>query len=144
MKDRDRDVTNELRAAERRRVAALVARDMEAAWAFHAEDYDLVSGSGSRLNRDEYVGAIGSGGLSYARFDPLSEMDVRLYGDVGVVRYLVSIDVRAGDFRDVGHFWHIDLYERRDGRWQVVWSQATTTTDGLDPEDLSAAVALPT
>jgi hypothetical protein len=24
------------------------------------------------------------------------------------------------------HAWHTDVYERRDGRWQVVWSQATT------------------
>ena len=22
-------------------------------------------------------------------------------------------------------YWHTDLYERREGRWQVVWSQAT-------------------
>ena len=24
--------------------------------------------------------------------------------------------------------WHTDLYERRDGRWQVVWSHATGIT----------------
>jgi hypothetical protein len=23
-------------------------------------------------------------------------------------------------------YWHTDLYEQRDGTWQVVWSQATT------------------
>jgi hypothetical protein len=23
------------------------------------------------------------------------------------------------------HCWHTDSYEQRDGRWQVVWSQAT-------------------
>jgi len=24
-----------------------------------------------------------------------------------------------------GRYWHTDLYERRDGQWQVVWSHAT-------------------
>ena len=26
---------------------------------------------------------------------------------------------------DSGMFWHTDVYEIRDGRWQAVWSQAT-------------------
>ena len=24
----------------------------------------------------------------------------------------------------VGTIWHTDLYEKRDGQWQIVWSQA--------------------
>jgi hypothetical protein len=27
--------------------------------------------------------------------------------------------------------WHTDCYRRRDGRWQVVWSQATRIESGL-------------
>jgi hypothetical protein len=26
---------------------------------------------------------------------------------------------------DTGTMWHTDYYERREGRWQVVWSHAT-------------------
>ena len=33
----------------------------------------------------------------------------------------IAEDLRAAERR----FWHTDIYELRDGRWQVVWSQAT-------------------
>ena len=33
--------------------------------------------------------------------------------------------VVAGQRTPLRSFWHTDVYEKRDGRWQVVWSQAT-------------------
>ena len=37
-------------------------------------------------------------------------------------RLHMSVDGAEGALRQ---YWHTDAYERRDGRWQVVWSQAT-------------------
>ena len=53
-------------------------------------------------------------------------MAVRVQGTMAVVRYQARIEIALG-----GHAlpslrcWHTDAYELRDGRWQVVWSQAT-------------------
>jgi hypothetical protein len=52
-------------------------------------------------------------------------MAVRTSSDVAIVRYLARIDIRFPSGRDHGLFWHTDVYERRDGAWMVVWSQAT-------------------
>jgi hypothetical protein len=30
-----------------------------------------------------------------------------------------------GEPMELARYWHMDVYEQRDGRWQVVWSQAT-------------------
>ena len=37
----------------------------------------------------------------------------------------MSVDGAEGE---LWQYWHTDGYERRDGRWQVVWSQATRIT----------------
>ena len=43
-----------------------------------------------------------------------------------VVRYSSQLEiVIQGRHVPRQRYWHTDLYEQRDGRWQVVWSQAT-------------------
>lgn len=58
-------------------------------------------------------------------FEPASEIRVRTYELAAVVRYQARIEVHAGDAVDSDLFWHTDIYENRNGKWQVVWSQAT-------------------
>lgn len=101
----------------------------------HADDYELISPGGGRLSKESYLGRIESGEFTYLVFEPVSEMVVRTYSEVAIVRYLARIDVRFGPGRDAGSFWHTDVYELRDGTWRVVWSRATRVP--------SAAVAAP-
>lgn len=107
---------------ERARLRALVDADIETAAPLHAEDYQLVTPNGSDMTRDDYLGAIGSGELRYRVFEPASEIAVLGDGPVAVLRYQarISFDDRPGLL-----CWHTDCYRQRDGRWQVVWSQAT-------------------
>jgi hypothetical protein len=118
---------HELREIERRRLASLVACDMATAESLHAEDYELVPPGGRPLSRREYLGGIASGELRYEVFEPASEIRVRILGDAAAaVRYRARILIHLGELeRDAGTFWHTDIYERRNGRWQAVWSQAT-------------------
>ena len=52
---------------------------------------------------------------------------MRLYDGVAVIRYRSRLHMSvAGAEGALQHYWHTDIYEERDGRWQVVWSQATT------------------
>ena len=115
-----------LRATERERLRALGAADLEVANRLHAADFQLITPSGLVLSKEQYLGGIASGHFNYRVWEPESELVVRLYGQVALIRYRsrlhMSLDGAAGT---LGHYWHTDSYEQRDGRWQVVWLQAT-------------------
>ena len=116
---------DELRAIERRRLAALVAADIPAATPLHADDYELITPGGRTLSRDDYLEGVGSGDLHYLVFEPASDIRVRRNGDVAVLRYVARIEMEMADRIDSDQFWHTDVYELWGGRWQAVWSQAT-------------------
>ena len=119
------DVDQGLDDIERRRLAALVALDMDLARSLHADDYELITPGGGVLSKEDYLGDLESGEMRYEVFEPVSAIRARVVGGTGVVRYQVQIRVRFGDDVDSGMFWHTDYYEQRNGRWQAVWSHAT-------------------
>jgi hypothetical protein len=115
-----------LRALELTRLQALVDGDVGTAGALLADDFQLVPPPGFPLSRDEYLGAVEAGALDYLVFEPVSPIDVRLYGQAAVMTYRSSIDiVAAGLGRFTHEVWHTYVWERNAGRWQVVWEQAT-------------------
>jgi len=116
---------NDLDRIERDRLRALVDADVTRAAPFHAEDFQLVTPSGRVLSKEQYLEAVRSGDIDYALWEA-GEIVARSYGDVAVIRYPAEIAFTVDGTRTPrGRYWHIDLYERRGGRWQVVWSQAT-------------------
>jgi hypothetical protein len=121
---------DELRDIERRRLAALVAADIELARSLHAEDYELITPGGRSLGREAYLTGVASGDLHYRVFEPATGIRVRVNGPVAVLRYQARIEMEMPDRIDRDRFWHTDMYERRDGRWQAVWSQATRIKAG--------------
>lgn len=114
-----------LRAIEHQRLKALVDADMVTARRLHADDFQLVNPNGATLTKDDYLGQIESGALDYLVWAP-GPIEVRFYGTAAVLRYQAQAQAKlAGRTTVLGRFWHTDVYEQRDGRWQVVWSQAT-------------------
>jgi hypothetical protein len=107
---------------ERARLRALAAADIETAGPLHADDYQLITPNGSELTKADYLGDIASGRLRYRVFEAVSEIAVLGDAPVAVLRYLARIS-----FDDGPGFtcWHTDCYRLAEGRWQVVWSQAT-------------------
>jgi hypothetical protein len=117
---------DDLRETERTRLRALVSGDLDTARKLHADHFQLITPSGRALSREEYLGEIGSGQLKYLAWEP-AHIEVHLYGDAAVIRYQADLEVvAAGRHIPLSRHWHTDSYEWRDGRWQVVWSQATT------------------
>jgi hypothetical protein len=114
-----------LRETERRRLHSLVEGDIETAEALHAHDYQLITPGGASLSKEEYVGGVASGRLDYRLFEAASEMIVRDFDGLGVIRYQARIEILVSGQLDTGLFWHTDVYERRQDTWQAVWSQAT-------------------
>lgn len=115
-----------LRETERARLRVLVSADIAQARQFHAPDFQLITPIGVALSRDEYLGAIASGQISYLTWEP-ADIAVRLYDSGAVIRYRAQLEVTfSGHKVPLSDYWHTDLYERRDGQWMIVWSQATS------------------
>ncbi len=99
---------------------------MELATRLHAPDFLLVHPGGGVWDRTDYLGGVADGTIDYRRFEPESDIEVLVDGDVAVVRYrsLIDISVRgqnAGELR----CWHLHCYQRGEAGWRVHWSQAT-------------------
>jgi hypothetical protein len=121
-----------LRTTERERLRALREADMAVAERLHADDYQLIPPTGQTLSKREYLDAIASQQLYYRVFEPISSIAARASDQMAAVRYQCQIEVHAASGATVyGTFWHTDIYEKRDGHWQAVWSQATR----IPPDD---------
>jgi hypothetical protein len=122
----DDEATAELlREIERTRLQALVDADLGVVAPLLAEGFEVVTPDGAPLTREAYLGAV-AGSLDYLAFEPVTTIEVRLYGDAAVLTYRSHLDiVAAGQDRLEHEAWHTYLYERRQGQWQVVWEQAT-------------------
>jgi hypothetical protein len=119
----DRD---QVRAVERERLRSLVEADVKSADRLHADDFQLINPLGGTLSKTQYLGLVASGEIDYLEWEP-EEIDVKLYGDAAVIRYRARLKIVVKGLPNApsGRFWHMDLYEKRNGRWQAVWSQAT-------------------
>jgi Domain of unknown function (DUF4440) len=121
----DQPVAEIVRATERERLRALVTADVPRARQLHADDFQLINPLGGALSKDQYLGGIESGQIQYLFWEP-GAIDLRLYGDMAVIRYQSQLEIAVlGRHIPRQGYWHTDLYERRDGQWQVVWSHAT-------------------
>ena len=118
----------EIREIEASRLWSLVEPDLELAQRLHADEYELITPTGTRLSKELYLGLIGSGRLVYRVFEAVSGIAVRGGGDFALLRYQARISIEEGDHLADFVCWHLDSYEVIDGRWQAVWSQATKTS----------------
>ncbi|MGC4894079.1 nuclear transport factor 2 family protein [Micromonospora sp. DT31] len=121
------DDVAEVLALERSRLRSLVERDMAAAERIHADDYELITPAGRTHTKATYLGDVASKRLEYLDFEPSSSISVRASPDLIVLRYIARIRLSVGVADDEVELsaWHTDHYEKRDGTWTVVWSQAT-------------------
>jgi hypothetical protein len=122
---REGEEAEQVCSIERARLRALVAADMAVARLLHADDFQLITPTGRTFSKEQYLGAITGGEIHYLKWEPEEEITVRLYGPVALIRYQAHLEMGDPEQPLVLHCWHTDAYEKRDGHWQVVWSQAT-------------------
>jgi len=120
------DDVAEVLELERSRLRSLVERDMVVAEQVHAADYELITPGGHTRTKATYLSDVASKRLEYLAFEPASSIAVRATPDLIVLRYIARIRLGVGVADEVElSAWHTDHYEKRDGKWTVVWSQAT-------------------
>lgn len=115
-----------IRALERQRLRSLVDVDLNTARRVHSEDFQLINPAGAALTREEYLTALQTGQLDYVAWDA-GQITVKMFGNGAVIRYRDNrFDVNSGsNVVHRGPMYHTNLYERRGGQWQIVWSQAS-------------------
>ena len=124
---------DQLPALERKRLHALVDADTATARGLMAGDFQAIPPTGDPLGREDYLGEVAAGVIDYLVFEPVSQIAVRPSGDSAALRYKVSFDIIAGGTTRVTHKgWITELWERRNGRWQLVWEQATAIPNNFD------------
>ena len=122
-----------LRAIERARLADLVDADTAAAGRRMAGDFALVNPAGEMQSKQEYLAAVRSGDVDYRVLEPSGAIRVRVHGDVAVLRYPARFDiVLSGAVRLAHGGINMSYYERRQGRWKLVWQQTTAIPNDPD------------
>ena len=113
-----------LRQIEHRRLRALVDADVAVAGPLMARDFELINPLGDVLTRDDLLGAVGAGAIDFLSDKVAGQIRVRLHRGVAVLRYRHTIDIQVEGVGRLTHpAWTTALYERRNGRWQIVWEQ---------------------
>jgi Domain of unknown function (DUF4440) len=126
------DAADQLRALERARLHALVVGDTATAGRFIARDFQLINPGGATASKDDYLAGVQAGFPDYLVFQPSGPIAVRLAGNSASLRFPVSFDLLLGDLRLTHQAWVSELWERRGGRWQIVWEQATAIPNNFD------------
>ena len=117
--------TERLRAIETTRLEALVDADTAIVRKLIAPDFQLINPAGVPLSRAELLGGVDAGFLDFVAIEPRSPIAVRLSGDSATLRYQSAYEVVVGGTHVTHEAWTTELYERRDGRWLLVWEQTT-------------------
>ena len=130
----DQVTVQTLRQTEQGRLSALVAADMPVLRQLYADDFELITPTGSPLTREEYLGGIADGYFDFRTYEPDTPIEVRLYGDAAVLWYESRIDIVASDDQRNDAAWHTCLYENRDGDWRIVREQTTVVVTKLPPD----------
>ncbi len=116
----------ELAAVEQARLNAFVEGNWELLDELHAEDFELINPNGEPFTKSEYLDPMKEGEFRYLIFEPQGEIRAEGGTEAGAVRYQSRLSVRIGEtVIPEAIYRHTDYYEKRDGRWQVVFSQAT-------------------
>jgi Domain of unknown function (DUF4440) len=124
---------DQLRSLERARLHALVAGDTATASRFIAPDFQLINPAGATSAKDDYLEGVAAGFPDYLVFEPSGPIAVRLAGNSASLRFPVSFDLLlGGELRLTHQAWVTELWERRWGRWQIVWEQATAIPNNFD------------
>jgi ketosteroid isomerase-like protein len=126
---------SQLRQLEQNQLQALVDADGDALDLLLADDFVLVPPPGTPLTKDDYLGAVESGDLDFEKFEPISAIEVSVYGAAAVLTYKSDIVATAVGIGTVQHqAWHTVVYEKTSGTWQVVRAQ-TTAVGGFPPSN---------
>ena len=126
-----RSAADQVRTAEQTLLRATVDGDTHTAGALLAPDLQFIDPTGGAGTRADDLANIG-GGVDFVTIKPIEPISVRVHGGSAVARLKLKFKVVAYGQTVQHDGWTTDLWELRDGRWQLVWSQTTAVPNHLD------------
>jgi ketosteroid isomerase-like protein len=89
-----------------------------------ADDWSGLSFDGKKYNKQQYLADFKSGATKFESIE-LGPMDVRVFGDIGVVQ---GGDTEKSSYKGKdtsGKYVWMDVFQKKDGKWQAVRSEVT-------------------
>ena len=119
------EVEQELLKWEKDFASAVVSNDVEAIGRFLADDWVIVDPDGGVVDRSHFLDVIKSGQLTHELME-CDDVKVRSYGDSAVVTALTKTKAKFAGQEFTTLERATDVFVRRVGHWQCVFSQLTT------------------
>lgn len=118
------DTRSELLKWEKDFAKAVISNDADAIGKFLADDWVIIDPDGSIIDKARFLGVIKSGTLSHDLMES-DDVQVRPYGDCAVVTALTRTKAKFGGQEFATQERATDVFVKRAGRWQCVFSQLT-------------------
>ena len=119
------DTERELLNWEKDFAKAVVSNDADAIGKFLADDWVIIDPDGGFIDRARFLGVIKSGMLTHDLMES-EDAKVRVYGDSAVLSALTKTKAKFAGQEFTTQERATDIFVKRDGRWQCVFSQLTT------------------
>jgi ketosteroid isomerase-like protein len=117
-------VEEELEKLETDRAAAVVKADITTLEAQTADDYTLINANGQVMDKKQTLDAIKTGQVKLTS-EELSDLRVRVYGDVAVIIGKADAKGMLSGTEVNGPLMFTRVYVKKGGRWQSVAFQQT-------------------
>ncbi len=118
----------EIRAAEHLWNEARVKADIAALDRLLADGWTVTHGGGTMDTKARYLADLKSGDRKFSADVKEDELTVRIYGDTAVASGLSDSKVTFKGQVQGGPLRFTRVYVKRDGRWQMIVSHATSRT----------------
>ena len=119
------DAKQQLLKWEKNFAKAVVSNDAEAIGKFLADDWLIIDPDGGIIDRARFLGVIKSGMLIHVLMES-EDVKVQQYADCAVVTALTKTKAKFAGNEFTTQERATDVFVKRDGRWQCVFSQLTT------------------
>ena len=89
-----------------------------------ADDLTYTHTTGQNETKDEFLSSLKSQKIKYESIEP-KEVELRIYDSTAVVTGISAMQVSAGEQHFSFSIRFIEVYQKRDGNWQLVAWQST-------------------
>ena len=103
---------------------AIVRKDRAAVAANMADDFRSIDGAGTVETKSAFVDGLMDAKLTINPYT-VEDFDVRLFGDVALLSGRTRMTGTFDGKPFTSHYRYIDIYAKRNGRWQIVSVQIT-------------------
>jgi ketosteroid isomerase-like protein len=118
------DVRQELLKVETDLAKAVISNDADAIGKFLGDDWEIIDPDGNIIDKPRFLRVIRSGTLTHELMES-EGMNVRSYGDSVIVTALTKTKGTFAGQEFTTQERATDVFVKRNGRWQCVFSQLT-------------------